>query len=153
MNTPFFCFESYDYPIIQRGKKWYISIGVIGLLILIISIWTKDVFMPLAIVVTGITWYLFKINTRPKMLIAFYEYELMIDEVKIPSHKIISYFFVKESNYKALYIIQKPNKKMRLPLGETALQEIELALKNWSVPKIVDAKEPLLDLWIRALKL
>ena len=109
--------------------------------------------MPLAIVVTGITWYLFKINTRPKMLIAFYEYELMIDEVKIPSHKIISYFFVKESNYKALYIIQKPNKKMRLPLGETALQEIELALKNWSVPKIVDAKEPLLDLWIRALKL
>lgn len=158
LGEPVFAWEALDYYPYQRGVWWYICFctvffGSATWAVLTDPAWgwlTAFVFL------VAMAVYFWKQSTLGRTHhIEVFENVIRIDTECLPLDQLAGYWFVFDETVAVLNLEfkQKKTQKISLQMGENPPAWFRDKFSLTTLSELKDRQEPLLDLWIRVLKL
>lgn len=151
-----FGWMAHDYHPHNRGLVWYI---VFCTIIFGTALWSlfilKDWIMSLVLFLAAAVYFLVHRKGNEDHTVRIFENGLLIDDQKFYNWKEFSgFWFLYDETISVInFQIAKKDQKIPLQLGELDPETIRNVLKQVDLEELEDQTEPLLDLWIRGLKL
>ena len=154
-----FGWTAYDYHPHQRGVIWY---SVFCLVLFGGAVWSMisdpqwGWLMALSFfLAAAVYFYAHRTGDQPHQVIG-YERGLFIDNKFIPFENIAGFWVLYDETVSIINFQLKSkyrNVKISLQMGEESPEFFRENMKRVNLDELEDAKESLIDLWIRALKL
>ncbi|MCK5460477.1 hypothetical protein KAI58_00640 [Candidatus Gracilibacteria bacterium] len=151
-----FSWMAHDYHPHNRGIVWYIIFCTI---IFGSAFWSlfifKDWIMSLVFFLVAAVYFLVHRNGEENHIVRIFENGLLIDDRQFYNWKQFSgfWFLYDETISVVNFQIVKKDRKIALQLGDLDAETVRNELKQVELIELKDKTEPLLDLWIRGLKL
>ncbi|MDD5110691.1 MAG: hypothetical protein PHI63_05795 [Patescibacteria group bacterium] len=149
---------SWDFPLLesrQRGRRWFITMGIIGTLMAIYGIWTGNLLFVLLLVLFTMTYLLMQRQpTQVRFTIS--EDGISMGRTFYPYRELKKFWIIYQPpDVKALYLeFQNPLKPyFPIPLVDQNPVTIRHALLDYVMEDLHRTEEPTLDQLSRFLKL
>jgi hypothetical protein len=175
-DEPVFGWRAYNYHPHQRGPAWMILFCVIvfgsALALVFFSgqsdsenatslfadMQTGNIFMAVTICLAAAVYFYIHRQGDQEHDITVYEYDMYIDNHRVPIKEITGFWFVYEDNVSLINIElqDKRYQKKRaisLQMGNHDPEFFQENFEKIGVEELFDKKESLIDKWIRVLKL
>jgi hypothetical protein len=145
-----------EYEEHERSKRWYITAGVIGGLLLLYSLISGNYLFTLVVVLFGIILFLQDTQSPMEVFFAITQAGIIVGEIYYPFREITSYWIVyNPPEVKNIYFITKNMLKHRLqvPLLDNDPRPIRDFLNDFLLEDVDKEEEPLSDRLGRVFKL
>ncbi len=152
-----FTWEAHDYHPHERGWLWIIVFCAVIFGGAGWALWNGDWVMALTFFVVGAVYFFAHRKGEETHHISVFEKELQVDGKFFPWNTFSGYWFVFDER-QAVSVINfqlrdKNDQKITLQMGYLVPDQLREVLEQVELPELVDKKEGLVDLWVRALKL
>lgn len=173
-GAPLFAWRAEDYHPHQRGILWIIVFCVIvfgsALALVLFSgesesgasilsdMKTGNIFMAITIFLAAAVYFYTHRRGDEDHEIVVYEKAIQIDKKTIPLKEVKGYWFIYEKDVSVINLELKEKKyrkerKIPIQMGEKTPEYFQENFERLLIPELLEKKEPILDKWIRILKL
>jgi len=150
-----FSWTAMSYHPHDRGILWYVVFCALFFGSSVWALWRGDWVMALTLFVAVAVYFFIHRNGDEEHEIQVFEKGVLIDRKYFSMQRLEGYWFLTDEtvNVLNLQLAGKGDKKISLQMGDKAADYFRSEFKNTELQDLVDKKESLIDLWIRALKL
>jgi len=152
----FLSWETYDRPKYERGPRWYATMVVVGLGLLIYAVASANFLFALIVLMCAIIVYLSTLVEPRRIRVAVTETGVAVGTAFYPFRDIGRFWFVYEPPVvRSLYleVRQGAGTRLAVDVGDMNPNELRRVLGDFLHEDLVDTDEPLADILSRLFRI
>jgi len=156
LGTPLHEWTIQEYEQYERGKRWYLVMGIIGFATLLYALWTGNFLFALVVLLFAIILYLQSHQTPPQLPFVITDLGIIIGRRFHPYSELENFYMVyRPPEVKVIFFETKSTLEptIRIPMLDADPIEIRFSLLEYLPENTEKEDEPLSDQVARNLRL
>jgi len=153
-GTELFSWMAHDYHPHHRGWLWFVIFCLVFFGSAAWAFLSGDWIMASTLFIAVAVYFWIHRNGNEEHTVRVYEKGIQVDRMYFPMERFTGFWFCYDPSVSVINLEMGGGKRtLKLQMGQILPDDFREQFARISLPELMDKKENLIDLWIRALKL